>query len=380
MFQATAGATINTAAAGNIQSLGFTDFTNSRVVTNTDADNVATTTVSSNGLTTGVVDILTAGTGTSVRHATAATTTDGVTLTWTGSNTAIRPIVCVTLVKGTSVSAVGSVTIPNGTGSTVSITGLAAKPTMIFAAWLGNGIGFGGGANTTASARSSFGIGTCDVGLTQRTWTLRTDDGLTTPFAETDLRNNRIAGELAATRSAELTACNSDGATFTKRDAVTAEDMAYWAVTIPDAVKLGSVDSPTTASADWTVTGPGFQPQFLMMGLSVATAENTQKTEGAVGIYQSDGTRENTVGVSSQQFGSANNSNTQSLVANKVLFAGHDGTTLHDASTLTFNASGWTILDANYTTASATAYKWFYFAVQSGVSNNFILLRRRRAD
>lgn len=367
VVEVTTATTAGTAAVDATYNVGFTDFTTNVQVANSYQDNVATTSADNVSVSTRLLTYSTPGQQTTVRTITAASAiTDGVRLTFAGTNTAIRPLVRVYFGNGTSAAKVGSVSVPTGIGSTVTATGLAAAPTVVFFAWLANAGGVDAGYDNSIF-RASFGVAVNDGSLTQRDWQFSATDNVTTPFSDAATRTNRVGGELATGgRSGELTAFTSDGFTITKRDDTTARTLFYLALTIPDTVKLGSVDSPTSTGAAWTVTGPGFTPQFVMLGMTPATAYDTQIQQGAAANFVSDCTTSNTLGFSVKKQSGVSNSDAQSLVANKILFADHDFTTLHDISGFTCNGSGWTT--SNPATANSTARKWFYFAVQGAAS------------
>jgi hypothetical protein len=374
---ATSASAANTVTADLIWSVGFwDDGNNQEAVVYSDDDNVATTATSVHGSATEALVIVTAGTTTIVRSASVAATTDGVQLTWVGSQTSVRPQVRVTLYRGLADCQVGEVIVPNTIGATVSITGMSAAPNVGLFAWSASQSGIGTG---DVFNRISVGVAVDDGSLTQRSAHAYSTDNVTTPVANGILRTNRVGGEQGGNRSGELTAWNSDGVTITKRDATAARDMAYLLMSISDAdFKLASLDSPNSASADWNVTGVGFQPSYLLLGLTdVQTEDSQQGNEGVVGVFETDGAEESTLAVATQGFGAPTNSNSQSLAYDRLFFESADGTTIYDGHDLELTSDGFRIVDANLDVASATTHRFFYLAIGQAATTSAAAVRRR---
>lgn len=128
-------------------------------------------------------------------------------------------------------------------------------------------------------------------------------------------------------------------------------------------VSLRSFDSPTTTGDD-PRTGVGFTPQFVLLAMGPAAAEDTIEVDGDAGafgisVFTADAEYSN----SWADEDNPGTTNCQSLADDQAInLALGDGTTQHAATFVSMNTDGHTL---NYSTANGTARKWFEVAIES---------------
>ncbi len=142
--------------------------------------------------------------------------------------------------------------------------------------------------------------------------------------------------------------------------------------------KVGTFDSPT-ASGDDVVTGVGFKPQFVFLGLSsndtLNVGESAGSDHGGFGMGLITESKEFCASWATED--DQDFSDTQSLsVDDAVGLCDGSGATIHAGTFVSMNNDGFTI---NYSTFDATVRKWFYMAIE-GEEEGFAVIRRRLED
>lgn len=137
-------------------------------------------------------------------------------------------------------------------------------------------------------------------------------------------------------------------------------------------VWVDSIDAPTSAGSDWASTAPGFEPQFVMLGQSLADTENVSIPSGigseGYGLGVSDGTREFCHANSSRDGNTTMNED--ALFENKIawLYDGADNE-VFDMDNLSLDANGFSVASADISTVDATARKWFGVSIEVSAGN-----------
>ncbi len=131
--------------------------------------------------------------------------------------------------------------------------------------------------------------------------------------------------------------------------------------------EVGAVDAPTSAASAWTVTGPGFHPQFAGLGLTMLQSVDSHVTTSDAGAFAlgfHDGTRGRCIGFSDED--GQGTSDSQSLFDTRwVNLTDGAGAQQFDLSPSDpFNSNGWTVDAGDIAAANATTRKWLAFAVE----------------
>jgi hypothetical protein len=122
------------------------------------------------------------------------------------------------------------------------------------------------------------------------------------------------------------------------------------------------VDSPTSTGDD-AVTGTGFEPLFVLQGLSDNTALGVQQ-RGTFGISVFDDTNEYCYAIADED-GEATSDTETGHDDIAVYLNLEDGSAAHDATYSSMDANGWTL---NYSQADGTTRKWVALALGNGAT------------
>ncbi len=141
-------------------------------------------------------------------------------------------------------------------------------------------------------------------------------------------------------------------------------DLLYLALNFGGAAKsfVGPVTSPTSIGND-AQTGPGFKPQFVMMGMSMLEAENSPNLTnlaGSFGVSTFTPTAEFCNSVQSED--AAATTNEQSISDNTAIeLPDDDGAAGLTASFVSMDTTGWTL---NYSAVEASAKQFWALAIE----------------
>jgi hypothetical protein len=359
--------TDGTAAANSLLSVGAcTGASNEWSVVGNAKDGQATTDTHYEQLTTRVVNVNSPGTHTSLMEAEfSAWITNGIRINITNADAAY--LLTVILFAGTDLSAHANThdDLGDAVDTATDITAPGFEPDIVFAA-IANDL-----FTNNTRLKSSFGIVHNDGagGITQRSLTYFNQTGqATTQLGLTYRADSGIAG-MAAPASidwyGEFGSFDSSGFTVTSRNAgANQANLAYLALNFGGVVSswVGTYTSPTATGND-SETGPGFTPQFVMLGLSLVEVAGTVYTDnraGSNGIGVFDANDEYTT----IQTGEDNvaTSNEQSLSDDRAIVVPDDDGTLDiEATFVSMDANGWTV---NYSNAPATAKLFFALAIE----------------
>ncbi len=364
------------------QSIGFSDFTNDFCITHQDEDASAKVDCDALKSATRCYSILDVG-ASEIVSGTASTITDGVRLTHTtGQGSALRATVI--MIGGADpVDDLRSTTINSSQDGTATIThsGLTdGNDKLIF--FIGTDIS----AEDSASSGITSSFGVCHVSgndagghtFVQRCMGWASDHNNNVGSPSAIISTDRVLDILTETAGQdwglEVTSFSSSGGTITvtTRDAGAGAGMEVYSLVIDlDDLKgkVFSVDSPTSG-ATWAVTGSGFKPQYVGLGLTHLTAEDTIASDansGALGISSNTGGGEETCH-SWYNEDAAAITNTNNLFRSRVIdFRDDDVTTvIQDHSHLSFDSDGFTTtINAEN---EATARKLFGWAIEEAVA------------
>ena len=157
----------------------------------------------------------------------------------------------------------------------------------------------------------------------------------------------------------------ASGFTYRAVDDDDSDQAGYLALRIAGAsVKVGLIDSPTS-TGNWSVTGVGFKPQAVFIGMNMVTARDSAVTGSPAGTAGYSIVTENGENALSVQIESGPaTTDTQSSLENEAIFLPEDDGADGFAGTfVSFDSDGWTydIDDV----PNSTARKWFYLAIES---------------
>lgn len=358
------------AAEGKV-SIGFSNFTDDFCITHQDEDASAKVDSDSRKSPTKAYVIL--GTNGAVLFSgTISAITDGVRLTHTAGEAPASAFFASVLLIGGADPAVDlrSTLIASAQNGTANIThaGLTdGNEKLIFFI----GVDIAGEDSSSTGVNNSSGV--CHVSgndaggytFTQRCVGWASDHNNANGSPSAVLRNDRVLSMITETGGQdwglEVTAFSSAGGTITvtTRDAGAGAGMEVYSFIVDLDNRKGkvfSVDSPISG-ATWVVTGMGFKPQVVGLGLTHLTAENTIDSgadSGALGISFNTGSGEETCH-SFYNEDAEPTIDTANLFRSRVIDFRDDGTdtVIQDHSHLSFDSDGFTttINTENETTA-----------------------------
>ena len=372
---------VGTTAAHHVLSCGVTDFTTTACCASNDEDGINNPGDSySVHNETDIINLTTPGIGTTVRSATVAAKSGGVTFTPGESGTAYK--FQVILIFGAACHAFSS----QGSGSmgiddTFDIThGLGVKPNAGFYFGQDN---YNGG---TADAILSIGLHADTGSIVQRCLYMRSRSNNTNSITLGTIATNRVStniGNAGAENSGyELTTNDATKCTYTNRiGANTSEGLIGLLVDFDDVdVLLATVDTPTTPASDWNYNGTTFTPQFVYAAISPHTTEGTVETSGdggVVGITAWDtGGAEHTTSVGTEDglVLSSVVSHTWCSLNAKIFGTDDAETTLFDLDDPTFTTDGFDFAADDIITMNGTSRKWPMLLIEEGTGGGGIIL------
>ena len=156
-----------------------------------------------------------------------------------------------------------------------------------------------------------------------------------------------------------------DASGMTYRGDDDSDDTAYLALRLQDAeIKVGRIDTPTS-TGNFGVTGVGFVPDIVFLGMNMLTAIDSATTNGNAGSQgYSVFTDTDEDSLSIQIEDGSGTTDTQSSAEDRAVFLPEDdGTTGFNATYVSMDADGFTL---NFTDVLGTARKWFYLAIKAG--------------
>lgn len=359
--------------------IGITDFTNSRFITAQAEDASA---VEDANMRKGVNDtyFMLDAAGADDGHGDASAITDGVRLT---NQAAFSRAVFVeiTLFGGADLAVdCGTHTITNSlVGETNQQTTSIDQDIVFFI-----GLRTANEDDTRVGFKATFGVASTGREASQsivnrcQSFTVDDADAAGDPFSA--IYNNRCLRIIQASGVAdwalELTAADATTFTTTVRDVnVQGNNEVYYLALALDPSgsrrksKIGSVDSPT-AAGDWSITGLGFRPAYIGLGINRLTAENTvasDATAGSVGISHNTGSGGETCHSFYDEDAAATINTNNCFRSRAIYLFEDDGTTIaYDLSHKSFDSDGVTYSQVG--TPSSTATKWFYLAIQKALA------------
>jgi hypothetical protein len=317
------------------------------------------------------------GTSSTLRDASVSFITDGIRLNWTQA-AGHQPRLVVMLVTGTSADV--SLVSPNGTPGNKAYATPGFQTKLAFFA---NGKA---PQNTTNMSTTLMCMGLMHYNgttITQRLVGIQELNNIaqsvnTNPYCrtETDADVGFVALEINQTNGGKSAGCKCTAVTSTQIELETwTDDLDGGIVTVgslllaDEDVQIGTIDSPTSAAANWTSPSLGFQPQAFGCILTRGTAINTNSGQvdanaGLLGVYvaDTDGAEYScSHSVAERTTGSVN---PYCRTDSKLYATLPNGSTMWNASSPDFNADNFQITAANITTVDTTARKWVYWAVE----------------
>lgn len=290
--------------------------------------------------------------------------TDGVeiNITDTANNGAL--LLTVILINGSDVTAKMTSIETSVGNSPYDHTDVGFEPQVVF------GLSNGTNGNNQGGV-VSFGVAVNNgVSVEQGCIAIGATDNQTPSAVDTICYNNRFLAEINNVGTINWDSILSDfdasGFTVTQSAQLSSDHLQFLSLAIansPD-LKVMEFDTPTSTGSD-SVTGVGFQPEFMLSLLTACTVSNTLRTsdEDGFGVAVFDGTNVISNVVSSDD--NANPAVAKSISSDQFRMLHNGSSDLFVASFTSFDADGFTV---NYSTAPATATKNILFAI-SGSSD-----------
>ncbi len=206
--------------------------------------------------------------------------------------------------------------------------------------------------------------------IVQRCWNSASQVGLGTSNVSGVHKENRITEVPIATGAsvdvgAEISAFDSSGFSLTARNASGVSEAVYYlALSFGGAVNsyVETHKTPVTTGDD-ADTGPGFTPQFVMLGTTLLEATGTYETAGLggqVGISVMDGKTEYALSMNSRD--AIGDSECQSLNdASAIAMPDHLGVLEVEATFVSFDPLGFTL---NYSNHAEVSNFWWVLAIE----------------
>lgn len=215
--------------------------------------------------------------------------------------------------------------------------------------------------------------------ITQRAILTNEQDAQAASVPQARLETDSIAGQYyngTVNWTGEVTAVNSTQVTVTTRDGSSgSDDLFFLCINLPagQEAKVFTADSPTSAAADWTVSGVGFQPDAVGLFTTMLTAVDTSDTSANAGVTSAiihDGT--DSRGTYHYIEDAQATTDTGHNVRTQFVYQYEDDqSTLAfdiDPASSPFNSDGWTVDAADIGTANGTTRKWIGWAVGAASS------------
>ncbi|NKB56508.1 MAG: hypothetical protein GKS00_09245 [Alphaproteobacteria bacterium] len=362
--------------ATGILSIGMTDGSFEAASAINSADNVGTTDETRHHIETGCL-LITGGSqsGAAVLASFDSFTTNGIVLDFTTVNGAAYEITVVLFdytVVGCARAAPGTTT---SSTADLSVTG---QPDIMF--FVGSGLPPASLGTATTHAIISFGAAAYDGStITQglNLFTARDNEG--TSIVNSVRGTLSVLGQAisnAINWTAGVTGVSASAITLTTGSSgATGGDIGFFlAMDSGGDAKVMEVTSPANAAVDWTVTGVGFQPDIAILATNLVQttgiAESTGTGAFGFGFVDSHGNLSSHEISNDDAFGA---SQTQSRgSANFLDFSDSAGAQAFLSSgTPTLNSDGFTLADADLTTANGTVRKWCGIFIKEAVAESF---------
>jgi hypothetical protein len=223
-----------------------------------------------------------------------------------------------------------------------------------------------GTSSTSSDARISVGAAIRSPSLVNRASAMMATDSAGTSETASYIASARCVVNLessALSRSYSVEEFQANGFRLRHHTGASSGNIpvGYLALKMNDvSTYLGTMDAPSSTGDD-AQTGPGFTPQFVMLGEVDDGAVDTVYENGAfaIGVFDEDGD-EATQGQSDED--AQGTTDTQCMAHSRAAyFADEAGTIIHDAQFSTMDANGWTL---NFSTATRAA-KWWALAIET---------------
>ncbi len=367
----------------SVVSIGFSDFSSDFCISHQDADASAKVDCDAIKSNTSCYRIMPESPGSNGPDGTASTIADGVRLTNSAAAGSIG-FATVIMFGGAdlAVSLQSSVINSSQDGTaTVAHSGFTdGNDKLIF--FIGSDIS--GEDSASSGINNSFGVchatGSDSGGwtLVQRCMGWASDHAASVSAASATINTDQVLSMIteAGTQdwSLEVTALSNSGGTWTvtTRDNGAGAGMEVYSLALDlddRKAKVGSVNAPTTGST-WTPSvSLGFTPQYVGLGTTLLSTENTINSStlsGALGVSSNTGSGEETCH-SWYNEDAVPDTNTNNLFRSRAVdLRNHStGAVVFDFQHSSFNSGGWTY--AINTVLVVTA-KWFYWAIEEAAA------------
>lgn len=269
------------------------------------------------------------------------------------------------LFAGTDLTAkAGTFTAADAVAATVDVNTVGFEPDVVIMA----SIGFAMGDAALPGLYYSFGAAINNVAEDQACWFYRSVDAAANGQVAGRITNSYATGQYGTAGyiwAGEIGSFDAGGFTCTTREGASggADDVAYLALAFGGTMNfsLDILDTPVATGAQ-SVTAPGFQPDYVLLGLTQMPAIDTHYTDANAGVFGAasfDGTNEYCQSVAEED--TADPTDTQSLSDDTAInLPQDDGSAGHVAAFTAFDSDGW---DWNFSATLGTAKKMWALAI-----------------
>lgn len=291
--------------------------------------------------------------------------TNGVRLNFTDAPSSAH-FITIVFFAGTDIAEVqvDTFNIANAQNGTASISTMGGTPDIVFCM---NQRQTFPAESAPGDGRFSFGVAVNDGSQTQRCTAFYTPRAQSTSLCNATIRNNRFGVcyfNSSVEWTVELTSFDSNGYTVTTRDGTSGgRSISCMAIRLAGDSEawVGDADPPTSTGSD-SITGVGFEPSFVLQGMTMMQTANSNITTGDSGSFGfSTMTTDDQISNAWACEDGASTENAQSLSDNQaVRFTDDAGTETFAATLTSFDSDGWT---QNYSAADSTQRLWWGLAI-----------------
>lgn len=381
IFVVTNATLLDTSSSMYNISIGFTDGTNQVCILARSRNGQTNAEANKRAMTDEVMALMD-GTGTDNISAEAnfkSFGTDSVTVTWGNTCEATNEIIVV-LFAGIDDAYCGTFTSSASEDGEVDVTAPGFEPDQVY--FIGNGGSIDDSSAVTA--RLSFGVVDNDGASTypQGSHNQGSKDVVSTSDVFALAHNARVTRNLyGSSLFGAIEVDNFDSSGFSSFTRETAEnEVGYLALkySADGSVDhwVGQVTTPTSTGT-WSVTDPGFQPQFVLLIPSACALSNVAETDQDGGVFGLGfATANDQFAACVHDEDNVTTTNTGSLVGTGLVhLLNDDGTTGYDIDFDAFTASGW---DADVNSHMTKGRVWTGSAIEYDVDAGISVLDAER--
>ncbi len=297
--------------------------------------------------------------------------TDGIRINWQDAPAAAY-LLTVILFAGTDLSAHANTKVLGTQDTAVDVTDPGFTPDLVIATMLRKCVvdDLQGAFHISIGAAHYDGVST----IVQRSWYAGSRSGQATSLVGGVFNSSRIleqdgANVVATEVTVEISDFDANGFTLTARDGGGDEEAVFYLALNFGGVAegyVGAYTTPTSTGED-TETGPGFKPQFVMLGQTMLESVDTYNTAGlggqtGISVFDAD----DEFSVSHRMRDGVMSTECKSISDDRaIVLADHLGTLDVEATFVSFEDTGF-ILD--YSNVATAAKQFWCLAIEEVVA------------